>query len=93
MATDTAHILLLNGRLNLLTPLFATARHFERNMQVNFVTTIVPGVVCVAGVFFWHFGILHATALYCIGLAAGLTNAMLPALQAKKGASSNTGSG
>lgn len=93
VATDTAHILLLNGRLNLLTPLFATARHFERNMQVNFITTIIPGVVCIAGVFFWRFGILHATALYCIGLAAGLTNAMLPALQAKKGASSNTGSG
>ena len=83
VATDTAHIILLNGRLNLLESLFTIAVAFERNMQVNLMTTIIPGIVCIGGVFFWHFGIMQATLLYCVGLAAGITNAMAPTLKRK----------
>lgn len=83
VATDTAQIILMNGRLNLLAPLFDVAMDFEHNMQANFITTIIPGIICVGGVFFWQFGIMQATALYCLGLAAGITNAMLPTLKFK----------
>jgi hypothetical protein len=40
--------------------------------------TIVPGVIVIGGVFFFHFGITIASILYTGGLAAGMGHSMLP---------------
>jgi Cu2+-exporting ATPase len=78
IATDTAQIVLMDASLNQLAHLFEIAQDFEHNMRGNLITTLVPGIFCIGGVFFLHLGIVSAVMIYNVGLAAGVTNAMLP---------------
>ncbi len=81
IATDTAQIILMDASLQQVANLFDIADEFERNMKVNLWTTLVPGVLCISGVYFLHFGLAIAIILYNIGLVAGVSNSMLPRLQ------------
>lgn len=56
VAIDTAQIILMDGTLNHLEQLFQLANEFENTMHTNFITTIVPGIICIGGVYFLHFG-------------------------------------
>lgn len=77
-ATDTAQIIFMDGTLNHIQPLFELSKEFERTMFTNLLTTIVPGVICVGGVYLLHFTIPVGMGLYFLGTAAGLTSALLP---------------
>ena len=77
-ATDTAQIIFMDGTLNHLELLFHLADEFENTMHTNFITTIVPGVICIGGVYFLHFGIAMGMGLYYIGSAVGLSNTLIP---------------
>lgn len=77
-ATDTAQIIFMDGTLNHLEQLFHLADEFENTMHTNFLSTIVPGVICIGGVYFLHFGIAMGMGLYYVGSAAGLFNTLLP---------------
>jgi cation transport ATPase len=55
---------LMDGTLTHLKEFFELSDEFERTMQRNFITTIVPGVVCIAGVYFTSFGLAAAMAAY-----------------------------
>jgi len=77
-ATDTAQIIFMDGTLNHLELLFHLADEFENTMHTNFISTIVPGVICIGGVYFLHFGIAMGMGLYYIGSAVGLSNTLLP---------------
>jgi Cu2+-exporting ATPase len=81
IATDTAQIVLMDASLNQLAHLFELAQNFEHNMQANLITTIIPGVICVGGVFLLHFKLLTAVMIYNVGLVAGIINAMTPIVQ------------
>ena len=78
IATDTAQIVLMSGDLGQLPRLFEIAHQFDANMKGNMASTIIPGLVTIGGVYFFHFGILASCVLYNVGLAAGITNAMAP---------------
>ncbi|EDN68698.1 P-type ATPase [Beggiatoa sp. PS] len=80
-ATDTAQIILMDGNLNKLQPLFEIAQAFEANMRTNYWLTIIPGVICLGGVFFFHFGIVAGFITYYTGKIVGLGNTMLPLLK------------
>ncbi|NJL60084.1 MAG: HAD family hydrolase [Desulfobacteraceae bacterium] len=80
IATDSAQIVLMGQNLKQLLPLFDLASRFDRNMDISFMTTIIPGVICVGGALFLGFGIVSSIILYNIGLMAGIGNAMLPRL-------------
>lgn len=84
-ATDTAQIVLLDTSLNRIIDLLDISQSFESNMNVNLMTTMVPGLICIGGVFFLHFGILPAIMLYNAGLVAGIGNAVRPSLQLPAG--------
>ena len=84
IATDTAQVVLMDGDLNQLAHLFDLAKNLEHNMKVNLATTIIPGAICIGGVFFLHFGMGAALVLYNAGLVAGVCNAMLPGLNRPK---------
>jgi heavy metal translocating P-type ATPase len=77
-ATDTAQIIFMDGTLNHLELLFHLADEFENTMHTNFLTTIVPGVICIGGVYFLHFGIAMGMGLYYVGSAVGLSNTLMP---------------
>ena len=40
--------------------------------------TVLPGVICVGGVFFRNEGLISAIMLYSSGLVASVSNAMWP---------------
>jgi Cu2+-exporting ATPase len=83
-ATDTAQIILMDGNLNKLKPLFEIAQAFESNMRTNYWLTIVPGVICLGGLFFLHISVVGGMATYYAGKVAGLGNTMLPLVKYAK---------
>lgn len=78
IATDTAQIVLMDESLTQLPSLFDLAQELDANMQGNLLASVVPGVICVVGVYFLHFGVLATQLLYFVGLGAGVANAMAP---------------
>jgi len=80
-ATDTAQIILMDGHLTKLKPLFEIAQAFESNMHTNYWLTIVPGVVCLGGLLFFHLSIVGGIATYYAGKLVGFGNTMLPLLK------------
>lgn len=80
-ATDTAAIILMDGTLNKLVPLLNIAKDLDRNLTTSTIMTVLPGVICVGGVFFLHFGLISAITMYSVGLLASVSNAMLPRLK------------
>jgi heavy metal translocating P-type ATPase len=81
IATDTAQVVLMDKTLKKLTDLFKIAKELERNLKKGFVLTIIPGAICVGGVFFLGFGVLSSILLFNLGLIAGVSNSMLPVMQ------------
>lgn len=80
-ATDSAQIVLMNQDLNQLIQAFDVAQHFERNMQLNLIVTVIPGVITVFGAFFLGFGIAHSVILNDLGVMIGASNAIWPWLK------------
>lgn len=81
IAMDTAEILLMDENLSQLVQLLDIAEHLNNNMKANLLITIIPGVICVTGAFFLHFGVLSTLFFYNFGLVAGVGNAMLPLIR------------
>ncbi len=77
-ATDTAAIILMDGSLQKLVTLFDLAEQLDRNLTTSTVMTVIPGVVCVGGIFFFHFGFLSALAIFYAGLGISIANAVWP---------------
>lgn len=84
VATDTAQIILMDSNLNKLNQLFEMANSFEDNIHINYLTTIIPGTVCLGGALFFHLSVLGAIMLFYTGRMVGLTNTMLPLLKYAK---------
>jgi len=84
IATDTAQIVLMDQSLAKLGDLLDLAKNFDKTIKQGFWTTIVPGVICIGGVFFLHFGIVAAEILFQLGFFSGLGVAMLPLLNEKR---------
>jgi Cu2+-exporting ATPase len=83
-ATDAAQIVLMKQDLNQLLQLFDVADGFERNMKVNLITTMIPGVVTLFGAFFLGFGVIHSAILNDIGAVIGASNAVWPWFKEQK---------
>jgi heavy metal translocating P-type ATPase len=84
IATDTAQIILMDKTLNQLIQLFELAKNFNVNMNNTLITTIIPGIVTINGVFFLHFGMTSSIVLNEMGFVAGMYNVMLPLLKNDK---------
>jgi len=84
IATDTAQVILMDSSLTNLISLFELAEKFDASMKSMLVSTVLPGVVTVTGVFFWHFGLIHSIILNQTGFAAGLSTTLLPARRLRK---------
>jgi Cu2+-exporting ATPase len=84
IAQDTAQIVLMDETLRQLPCLFDLSNRLERNMRTGFVISVIPGIMCVGGVYFFHIRIITAGILYNLCLMAGVGNAMLPKLKALK---------
>ena len=81
IATDTAGIILMDGTLNQFIRLLEIANDLDTNLTRSSYMTVVPGIICVGGVLFLHFGIVSSLILFNIGLAASVSNALMPLLK------------
>ncbi|MEM7537207.1 MAG: heavy metal translocating P-type ATPase [Chloroflexota bacterium] len=81
IATDTAQVILMDQTLNQLPGLFEIADRFDQTLRAGLVTTILPGIICIGGVFVAGFGIVAAEILFQIGFFSGLAVAMRPLLE------------
>jgi Cu2+-exporting ATPase len=81
IATDTAQIILMDESLKQLTYLFDLADRLDKNLRVNFITALIPGLMCVGGVYLFHLGVIAAGIMYNVSLGVGVGNAMLPKLK------------
>ncbi len=52
-------------------------------MKNNLNLSIIPGFICLGGVFFLNFGIVSTILLYDASLLVGVWNAMIPILREK----------
>lgn len=80
IATDTAQIVFMDQSLNQLDYLLALTHKYDKTLQTGFMTSVVPGVVCIGGVFVAGFGIYTTEILFQLGLFSGLGVAMQPLL-------------
>lgn len=81
IATDTAQVVLMDGRLTQLIDLFDLAAGLDGNLRRTFIAGVATSAVIVGGVFFLHLGLAGAMALNALGMAASFGNAMQPALE------------
>ena len=88
IATDSAGIILMDGTLNQFIRLLDIANELDSNLSRSSIMTIMPGVICVGGVLFFHFGIVSSLILFNMGLAASVSNALLPLIRHQREKSS-----
>ncbi len=86
IATDIAQIVLMDQDLTRLEDLLVLSKKFERTIAQGVSTTMIPGVICIGGVFFLNFGIIAAELLFQLGFFSGLGVSMLPLLQEQRNA-------
>ncbi|MCW5212681.1 heavy metal translocating P-type ATPase [Desulfobulbus sp. TB] len=77
-AIDTAQIILMDGNLNGINTLLDISRKSEINQKKNIVISVVPGIICLGGVFLFHLGVYPAMLLYYGGLVIGIKNSIYP---------------
>ena len=78
IATDTAQLILMDQSLNQLPHLFDVAEQFDTHMKINLAAVLVPGLLCVGGIFVFHLGIFAASMFYNVSVVTGVGNAVRP---------------
>lgn len=81
VATDTAQIILMDGDLARIESLFEISKAFEKNMQTNFLNSMIPGVITLTGVFTLHMGVVGALIIYFTSEIFALANCMMPLIK------------
>jgi Cu2+-exporting ATPase len=84
IATDTAQIILMDGSLNKLVRVFDLANNLEKNMKVNFMTSISPAILSIGGVYLLGISLGGALMFNYFCLMGGVGNAMLPVLMSSQ---------
>lgn len=81
VATDTAQVVLMDGTLRQVEPLFALVHNFAANMKNNLLIAFLPGVVCLGGILFLHWGVTAGLMITQATNFVGISNAALPLLK------------
>ena len=71
----------MDGTLSQLVPLFGVGQEFKRTVDRGIVMSVLPGIVCIGGVFFLHWGVVGTILLYQLNLGSNIMNAMLPLIK------------
>jgi Cu2+-exporting ATPase len=78
IATDTAHVVLMEQSLGKLCELRDIARDLDRNVRNSWLMILGPNIACIAGVFTLGFGIGASVVTNNIAVLAALANGLLP---------------
>jgi Cu2+-exporting ATPase len=81
IAMDTAQIVLMDGSLSQLPSIFELAQEFNHNLNTSFMMTLLPKAIGIAGILFFHWGLL-TTLLFNISCwLPQLSHVMLPLIK------------
>jgi Cu2+-exporting ATPase len=78
LATDTAQIVLMDGKLTKLIDLFKIAQEFEENLKINLAISTIPAFLCIGGVFLLRWSALTTVVITESVFVAGLMNSTWP---------------
>ncbi len=78
IATDTAHIVFLEGGLSKLCDLRDMARDLDRNVNRSWSMIVAPNVTNVIGVFTMGFGVMTSVLTNNVSALVALANGLLP---------------
>jgi len=78
IATDTAHIVFLEGGLSKLCDLMDISRDLNRNVNRSWSMIVAPNLTNVVGVFTMGFGIMTSVVTNNVSALAALANGLLP---------------
>jgi Cu2+-exporting ATPase len=78
LATDTAHIVFLDGGLSKLCDLRDIARDLDRNVNRSWSMILAPNIANMFGVFTMGFGIMTSVITNNVSALAALANGLLP---------------
>lgn len=81
VAQDIATMVLMDGSLKLFLPLIDIAKELENNIDTGVLLTIVPGIVSIAGVYLFGFGLVPAIVLYNLALVSSVGNSARPLIR------------
>ena len=84
IATDTAHIVFLEGGLAKLCELRDIARDLDRNVNRSWSMILAPNIACIVGVFTMGFGIMASVVTNNVAALAALANGLLPLRKVKR---------
>jgi len=60
IATDTAHVILMQGDLTQLATIFSVVEQYAKDLRTYYKATIIPGALCTVGTFLFGWGFLTA---------------------------------
>src|SRR5258708_25080535 len=78
IATDTAHVVLMEQSLGKLCELRDIARGLERNVRKRWIMILVPNIACILGVFTLGFGIGASVVTNNVAALGALANGLWP---------------
>jgi len=68
----------MDGHLHRLPTLFQLSDEFEKTMNSHLITSVVPGIINIAGIYLLHTGMAVGMGIYYLGSLLGLGNTFLP---------------
>ena len=90
VATNTAQIVLMNEELGQLIELLELAKKLESTYKNAILSSSIPSVGIIGGVFLFHLSLSAAIVAYTAGMGASLSQAMLPLLKERTGKQQTT---
>ena len=81
VATDTAQIVLMDGKLTKLIDLFDIGQEYEQILKSNLVISTIPASLCIGGVFLFGWSALTAIIIGQSALFIGFLNCVRPLLK------------
>lgn len=80
---EALRIQLAQNDLSPLIDLLDLVEALKRSIQTSFVITVVPSVICLAGIYFLNFGVVTGLVLDYLGFGLGALYALAPQVTAQ----------
>lgn len=78
VATDVATVVIMDGSLLHIPYLLGLSRKLDKNLSRSLILNVVPNVIALNGVLFFHFGMLTTMLVSQAPLVLGTLNALFP---------------
>jgi soluble P-type ATPase len=78
VATDTSQLVFMDDTLYKLCEFMDISRELERNVNTSWIIILAPNLLCIAGAFFFGFGVMASVVANNVAAIAALANGLRP---------------